>query len=76
MYVEVRDKDGVKHIDAVNMALLNLKRKIKKSGLMQELKNREYYMSPSKQRRFKRNEAIKRRKREENKTEWHSRQEE
>ena len=37
---------------------------------MNELRTREAYMSPSKKRRFRKNEAIKRRKRDERKQEW------
>ena len=56
--------------DAVEFALRELKKKIKKSGLMQELRMREAYMSPSKYKKYRKNEAIKRRKRDERKNEW------
>lgn len=62
--------DNRKDRDAVEFALRDLKKKIKKSGLMQELRMREAYMSPSKYRKYRRNEAIKRRKRDERKNEW------
>lgn len=59
--------DHRKDQEAVDIALRELKKKIKKSGLMQELRERESYMSPSKYKKYRRNEAIKRRKREESK---------
>lgn len=62
--------DPRKDKDAVDIALRDFKKKVKKSGLMQELKNRESYMAPSKARRFKKNESIKQRKRDEKKTDW------
>lgn len=40
---------------------------VKKSELLQELRNREYYRKPSKKRAFKREEALRRRKRDEKK---------
>lgn len=51
-------------------ALRDFKKKLKKSELMNELRNREAYMPPSKKKRFRQNEAIKRRKRDERKQEW------
>jgi len=54
----------------LDYALRDFKKKLKKSELMTELRNREAYMSPSKKRRFRKNEAIKRRKRDERKQEW------
>jgi ribosomal protein S21 len=62
--------ENKKDRDAVDLALRELKKKIKKSGLMQELRIREAYMSPSKYRKYRKNEAIKRRKRDERKNEW------
>jgi len=59
-----------KHIDEVEMALKELKKQVKKSGLMQELRRREHYVSPSKAKVLKRAESIKQRKREERKQEW------
>jgi len=40
------------------MALKKLKRKVKNSGMMIELKKREYYEKPSKLKREKKNLAI------------------
>lgn len=51
-------------------ALRDFKKKIKKSGMLNELRRREAYMSPSKYKRWRTNEAIKRRKRDEKKEEW------
>ena len=73
MYIEIRDREGLDHKEAVTRALNELKKQVKKSGLMQELKRREAYMSPSKKKRFRHNEAIKRLKREEKKNDRHSR---
>ena len=53
-------------------ALKEFKKQLKKSGLLQELRIRESYMSPSKKKRFKHNEAIKQRKRDERKAQWQS----
>ena len=58
----------------VDFALRDFKKKIKKSGIMNELRQREAYMSPSAYKRYRKNEAIKRRKREEKKQEWSNNQ--
>lgn len=60
----------------VDFALRDFKKKIKKSGIMNELRQREAYMSPSKYKRYRKNEAIKRKKREEKKQEWSNNQSE
>ena len=49
MYVQVRNNN-------VEKALRVLKKKIKKSGLLQEIKERQYYQKPSEKKRL----AIKR----------------
>ena len=75
MYVEVKTKkiiDGRGNVEAVADALKEFKKQLKKSGLLQELRIRESYMSPSKKKRFKHNEAIKQRKRDERKAQWQS----
>lgn len=59
MYVKVNGPD-----DLVR-ALRVFSRMVKKEGLIQELKNRRYYMKPSEKREFKRKESLRRRKREE-----------
>jgi len=51
-------------------ALRDFKKKIKKSGLMNDLRNREAYMSPSAYKRWRKNEAVKRKKRDEKKQDW------
>lgn len=79
LYVEVKTKkisDGRGNPEAVSDALKELKKQMKKSGLLQELRRREAYMSPSKARRFKHNEAIKQKKRDERKAQWHGKKEE
>ncbi len=58
------------HIDEVENALKELKKQMKKSGILQELRRREHYLSPSKAKRRKRNESIKQRKRDQRKNEW------
>lgn len=60
----------------IDAALRDFKKKIKKSGIMNELRQREAYMSPSKYKRYRKNEAIKRRKRDEKKQEWTNNQSE
>jgi small subunit ribosomal protein S21 len=69
-YVIVQYSDNRKHTESLDRALKELKRRLKKEGLFQELKRREYYMSPSAKRKFRKNESFKRRKREEKKQEW------
>lgn len=71
MYIEIRDRDGRDHKQSLDFALQEMKRQLKKSGLMQELRQREYYLSPSKKKRFRHNEAIKRARREERKQQWY-----
>lgn len=55
---------------ALDAALRDFKKKIKKSEIMDELRERESYMNPSLKRRYRKNEAIKRRKRDERKLQW------
>ena len=62
--------DPKKDRSAVDNALRELKKRIKKCELMNELREREAYMSPSKYKRYRKNEAIKRRKRDERKVIW------
>ncbi len=66
------NKDNKKELsNSVDRAIKELKKRLKKEGMFEELKRREYYMSPSTKRKFRKNEAFKRRKREERKQEWH-----
>jgi ribosomal protein S21 len=51
--------------DDLNKALKQFTKMVKKSEIMQELRNREHFLKPSKKRIFKRQEALRRRKREE-----------
>lgn len=60
--MEVIVKDGK---DELEKALKQFNKMVKKSELMRELKNREHFLKPSKKRKFKNQEAIRRRKREE-----------
>ena len=48
----------------VEKALRVLKRKIKKNGLMQELKDRQYYQKPSEKKRLAKKRGIARAKKE------------
>ena len=68
--VKVNCKDPRKNIYEVEDALREFKKKIKKDGLMQELRRREEYASPSKKRRLKREAARKQRKRDERKASY------
>lgn len=60
MYVKVNDGK-----DDLQKALKVFNKMVKKSELIQELKNREHFLKPSKKRAFKRQEAFRRKKREE-----------
>lgn len=60
MYVKVNEGS-----DDINKALKHFTKLVKKSEIMQDLRNREFYRKPSKKRLFKQQEALRRRKREE-----------
>lgn len=60
MYVKIHEGS-----DDINKALKQFTKLVKKSEMLQELRNREFYRKPSKKRLFKQQEALKRRKREE-----------
>ncbi len=64
--------DKKKDRDLVDDALRTLKKDIKKIELMKEIRRREYYMSPSKYRKYRQSEAIKRRKRDDRSKDWQS----
>lgn len=68
--IHIHSKDSRKHKDDVDFALREMKKALKKSGLMQELRRREHYVAPSKARRIKQNESLKQRKRDANKSQW------
>ena len=65
--------DPKKDRTAFENGLREFRKQVKKSDIMNELRRRESYMSPSKTKRFRRNEALKRRKRDERKNEWNKR---
>jgi small subunit ribosomal protein S21 len=60
MYIKVNEGK-----DDLNKALKQFTKLVKKSELLQELRNREHFLKPSKKRKFKSQEAIRRKKREE-----------
>jgi small subunit ribosomal protein S21 len=60
--MEVTVREGK---DELEKALKVFSSMVKKSELIQELRNREFFLKPSKKRAFKRQEALRRRKREE-----------
>jgi ribosomal protein S21 len=60
MYIKVNEGK-----DELGKALKQFTKMVKKSELIQELRNREHFLKPSKKRIFKRQEALRRRKREE-----------
>lgn len=61
MYVKVNDEGK----DDLDKAIRQFSKMVKKSEIMQELKRREHFLKPSKKKLFKRQEALRRRKREE-----------
>jgi ribosomal protein S21 len=63
MFVEVKGKGG---IEDVNRALKYLSKKLKKEGIIEEIYARQEYVKPSKKRNMKRNEAFRRKIRDEN----------
>ena len=70
-YVEIDgNKHGKKHSEQVDYALSELRKQLKKDNFQYELQRREFYMSPSARKRFRKNESLKRRKRENRKQEW------
>jgi len=68
--IKVNCKDIKHHEREVASAIQELKKQIKKDGLIQELRKREYYVPPSRKRRLKHEESIKSRKRDERKAQW------
>lgn len=60
MYVKVNEGK-----DELQKALKQFTKLVKKSELIQELKNRKHFLKPSKKKIFKQQEALRRRKREE-----------
>jgi len=68
--INVNCRDAKKHRNEVDDALKEFKKQVKKSGLMQELRKREHYTTPSKARRLKREASFKQRKRDEKKEQY------
>lgn len=60
MYVKVNEGK-----DELGKALKVFTKMVKKSELLQELRNREHFLKPSKKKAFKQQEAFRRKKREE-----------
>ena len=59
--IEVRINDG----DSVEYALKQFKRKVVKSGLLRELKQRRHYVKPSEARQLKSAAAVRRKRKKE-----------
>ena len=62
MHIDVRGNGG---IEEVNKALKHLSKLLKKEGIMEEVYRRQEYVKPSKKRKLKKSEAIRRKKRDE-----------
>ena len=60
--------DAKKDRTSLEAALREFKKRVKKSGIMNELRVREAYMKPSMYRKYRRNESIKQKKRDERKS--------
>ena len=70
-HVDVRPSDERRDSQVcLDIAIKELKRKMKKEDIFQDMKRKEFYLSPSATRRFRKKEAIKRKKREERKHLW------
>jgi ribosomal protein S21 len=68
MYITVdNEKDGL------TKALRIFNRMVKQAELMQEIRNRRYYLKPSERKVFKKKESFRRRKREEKRVERQNR---
>ena len=70
MHVDVKGKQG---LDEVNRALKYLSKRMKKDGILDEIYTRQEFVKPSKKRNMKRNEAIRRKRRDENRAKRDSR---
>ena len=51
---------------AFGRALMEFKKQVKRAGILEDLRKYEYYVSPSLKRKLKRQEALKRKRREAN----------
>jgi len=65
MYIRVNG-DGT---DDLQRALREFTRRVKKSNILNEVRKRQYYLKPSEAKVVQRQESIKRRKRDEKRTE-------
>ena len=59
--------DAKKDKSSLEIAIREFKKRVKKSGIMNELRVREAYMKPSTYKKYRRNESIKQKKRDERK---------
>jgi ribosomal protein S21 len=64
---EIRKRRGNSKSDPLTIGLREFKRKVKEAGIIEEVRERSFYKSPSEKRRFKKKESFRRKKREENK---------
>lgn len=71
VYVEVDCRDPRRHREVLDIALREFKRKVKKADIMGDLRKHEFYVPPSKKRKLKSAESLKKMKREEKKAQWH-----
>lgn len=60
--------DSKKDKSSLDAAIREFKKRVKKSGIMNELRVREAYMKPSMYKKYRRNESIKQKKRDERKS--------
>lgn len=71
--VQVRSSgNDRKHKDEVADALVEFKKRVKKSGIMQDLRKYEFYRSPAIARRAKREESQRQKRRDVRKQQWYS----
>lgn len=71
--VQVRSSgNDRKHKDEVADALVEFKKRVKKSGIIQDLQKYEHYRTPSIARRMKREEAQRQKRRDLRKQQWYS----
>lgn len=71
MYVEVRNPDD---INSVSKALYELKKMLKQNQVLSDAKKYDFYLSPSKKRKAKREQARKTRMRDIGKQKWYEKQ--
>lgn len=71
--VIVNSRDPRRHREEVDNALRELRKKVKKAGIFQDLRKHEHFVAPSKKRKLKAAESLKQRKRDERKSQWQNR---